>query len=62
MKIDKRYFRPTEVDLLLGDSSKARRVLGWRHQVTFDELISDMLNSDLKVVAEESRVRGIGHE
>jgi len=62
VKIDKRYFRPTEVDLLLGDSSKARRVLGWRHQVTFDELISDMLNSDLKVVAEESRVRGIGHE
>jgi GDPmannose 4,6-dehydratase len=62
VKIDQRYFRPTEVDLLLGDSSKARRVLGWKHKVSFDELISDMLNSDLRVVAEESRVRGIGNE
>ena len=62
VKIDSRYFRPTEVDMLLGDPSKAERVLGWKHIVTFPELVSDMLNSDLKVVAEESRVRGIGHE
>lgn len=62
VKIDTRYFRPTEVDLLLGDSTKAQRVLGWKHTVTFDELVSDMMTSDLKVVAEESRVRGIGHE
>ena len=62
VKIDKRYFRPTEVDMLLGDPSKAKRVLGWKHTVSFPELVSDMLNSDLKVVAEESRVRGIGHE
>jgi GDPmannose 4,6-dehydratase len=62
VKIDSRYFRPTEVDMLLGDPSKAERVLGWKHTVTFPELVSDMLNSDLKVVAEESRVRGIGHE
>jgi GDPmannose 4,6-dehydratase len=62
VKIDTRYFRPTEVDLLLGDPAKAQRVLGWKHSVTFLELVSDMLTSDLKVVAEESRVRGIGHE
>jgi GDPmannose 4,6-dehydratase len=62
VKIDSRYFRPTEVDMLLGDPSKAKRVLGWKHTVSFPELVSDMLNSDLKVVAEESRVRGIGHE
>ncbi len=62
VKIDSRYFRPTEVDILLGDPSKARRVLGWKHTVTFQELVSDMMNSDLKVVAQESRVRGIGHE
>ena len=60
VRIDCRYFRPTEVDLLLGDASKARRVLGWQHTVTFAELVSDMLNSDLKVVAAESRVREIG--
>jgi GDPmannose 4,6-dehydratase len=62
VKIDSRYFRPTEVDMLLGDPSKAKRVLGWKHTVSFPELVSDMLNSDLKVVVEESRVRGIGHE
>jgi GDPmannose 4,6-dehydratase len=62
VKIDSRYFRPSEVDLLLGDPSKAQRVLGWKHTVTFQELVSDMLNSDLKVVAEESRVRRIDHD
>ena len=62
VKIDSRYFRPTEVDLLLGDPSKAKRVLGWKHTVTFPELVADMLASDLKVVAEESRVRGIGND
>jgi GDPmannose 4,6-dehydratase len=62
IKVDSRYFRPTEVDLLLGDPSKAQRVLGWKYTVTFEELVSDMMTSDLKVVAEESRVRGIGHE
>jgi GDPmannose 4,6-dehydratase len=60
--VDSRYFRPTEVDLLLGDPSKARRVLGWKHKITFPELVSDMVESDLKVVAEESRVRGIRHD
>ncbi len=62
VKVDSRYFRPTEVDLLLGDPSKARRVLGWKHTITFPELVSDMLDSDLKVVAEESHVRGIGND
>jgi len=62
VKIDSRYFRPTEVDLLLGDPSKAQRVLGWKHTVSFPELVSDMLASDLKVVAEESRMRGIGND
>jgi GDPmannose 4,6-dehydratase len=62
IKIDSRYFRPTEVDLLLGDPSKAHRVLGWKHTITFPELVSEMLDSDLKVVAEESRVRGIGND
>jgi GDPmannose 4,6-dehydratase len=54
VKIDSRYFRPTEVDQLLGDPSKARRVLGWQHTVTFPELVSEMVESDLKVIAEES--------
>jgi GDPmannose 4,6-dehydratase len=61
VKIDSRYFRPTEVDMLLGDASKARRVLGWQHKVSFPELVADMVESDLKVVAGESH-REHGHE
>ena len=53
VRIDPRYFRPTEVDLLHGDPSKARRVLGWHHKVTFPALVSEMVNSDLEVIARE---------
>lgn len=47
VRIDPRYFRPTEVDLLLGDASKAREKLGWRPTVTFPELVREMVASDL---------------
>ena len=57
VRIDSRYFRPTEVDLLLGDPSKAHRVLGWKHTVTFPELVSEMVSSDLKVIANESQLK-----
>ena len=53
IKIDPRYFRPTEVELLLGDPSKARKVLGWKHEITFPELVKEMVASDLKVVLAE---------
>jgi GDPmannose 4,6-dehydratase len=53
VKIDARYFRPTEVDLLLGDPSKARNVLGWKHEITFPMLVKEMVTSDLKKVAAE---------
>jgi GDPmannose 4,6-dehydratase len=53
VKIDPRYFRPTEVDLLLGDPSKARKVLGWKHEITFPELVKNMVAADLKKVAAE---------
>ena len=62
VKIDSRYFRPTEVDLLLGDPSKAHRELGWKHKVTFPELVAEMVSSDLKVIANESQVRESLHE
>lgn len=53
VEIDPRYFRPTEVDLLIGDAAKARDVLGWTATRTLDEMIVEMVESDLKVVAEE---------
>lgn len=48
IEIDKRYFRPTEVDALLGDPSKAREKLGWSPKVSFGELVSEMVREDLK--------------
>jgi len=51
--LDPRYLRPTEVDLLLGDPSKAREKLGWRHKTTFAELVREMVAADLKTVAEQ---------
>ena len=55
VKIDSRYFRPTEVDRLLGDSKKAFDVLGWHHQTSFDRLVEEMVDADLKRVAEQKR-------
>jgi GDPmannose 4,6-dehydratase len=62
VKVDRRYFRPSEVDMLIGDPSKARRVLGWRHKVSFPELVTEMVRSDLKEVAKEFQVRERNHE
>jgi GDPmannose 4,6-dehydratase len=62
VKIDSRYFRPTEVDILLGDASKAHRELGWKHMVKFPELVSEMVSADLKAVAEESKARDRHHD
>jgi GDPmannose 4,6-dehydratase len=62
VKIDSRYFRPTEVDLLLGDPSKAHRLLGWKHKVTFSELVAEMVSSDLDAVAKETRRRNNHHD
>jgi GDPmannose 4,6-dehydratase len=62
VKIDSRYFRPTEVDLLLGDPTKARRVLGWKHTVTFAQLIDEMVNSDLQRIAREFHLSEQHHE
>ncbi|EHK52257.1 GDP-mannose 4,6-dehydratase [Allomesorhizobium alhagi] len=48
IRIDKRYFRPTEVDLLIGDASKAATKLGWKPKTTFDELVSEMVEADCR--------------
>ncbi len=53
IKVDKRYYRPTEVDYLLGDSSKAKKELGWEPKHTIDSLIDEMLKSDLKLAEKE---------
>jgi len=50
VEIDPRYFRPTEVDLLIGDPSKAFNKLGWKHQTTFQQLVAEMVANDLVVM------------
>jgi GDPmannose 4,6-dehydratase len=59
VRLDERLLRPAEVDLLVGDSSKARRVLGWEPRYTFKELVSEMVRSDLEA-ASAGRVRAEG--
>jgi GDPmannose 4,6-dehydratase len=48
VSVDPRYFRPTEVDSLLGDASKARKQLGWTPKVRFPDLVAEMVREDLK--------------
>jgi GDPmannose 4,6-dehydratase len=60
--IDPRYFRPAEVELLLGDSSKARRELGWQPKVKFDELVRMMVAADLKQAEREMHLKKNGFE
>lgn len=54
VKIDPRYYRPTEVDTLLGDPSKAKSELGWEHTVSFEDLVSEMVQEDLKLIQTSS--------
>ena len=57
VKLDPRYLRPTEVDLLIGDASKARRQLGWKPKVMFKELIRIMVESDLELAERETHAQ-----
>jgi GDPmannose 4,6-dehydratase len=52
VKVDERYYRPAEVDQLIGDASKARKVLGWEPTYTFHELIKEMVAEDLAALSE----------
>jgi GDPmannose 4,6-dehydratase len=58
VKIDPKYFRPSEVDLLLADPTKAKEKLGWTPKIGFDELVKLMVESDLELAAREKRARG----
>ncbi|SEM53259.1 GDPmannose 4,6-dehydratase [Syntrophus gentianae] len=61
VEIDPRYFRPTEVDILLGDASKARRSLNWEPKVGFDELIGMMTSADLELAQREKTLLDAGY-
>ena len=61
VRVDPRYFRPAEVETLLGDASKAKAQLGWTPKITFDELIAEMVQSDLHDAKRESTLRNAGY-
>ncbi|MFO1061484.1 MAG: GDP-mannose 4,6-dehydratase [Dongiaceae bacterium] len=61
VRVDPRYFRPTEVDFLLGDPRKAQVRLGWRHTTTFPELVADMVASDIRALAADQDRRDPGN-
>ena len=61
VRVDPRYFRPAEVETLLGDASKAKAQLGWTPKITFDELIAEMVESDLHDAKRESTLRNAGY-
>lgn len=58
--VDERYFRPTEVDLLLGDSSKAQELLGWKPKHSLQDLIKDMMSGDMKLMQKEKYIQDGG--
>jgi GDPmannose 4,6-dehydratase len=60
--VDPRYFRPTEVETLLGDATKAQQKLGWTAEVTFPELVAEMVASDLDVAKRDAMVAKEGYK
>jgi GDPmannose 4,6-dehydratase len=62
VEIDPRYFRPTEVELLIGDPSKAKRVLGWSATTPFRQLVRDMVQADVELVKREADYRRVDEE
>ncbi|WP_345985256.1 GDP-mannose 4,6-dehydratase [Sulfurimonas sp. HSL-1656] len=59
--VDPRYFRPTEVDLLIGDPSKAEQKLGWQREYRLEELVNDMMASDLKLMTKDQYLKDGGY-
>ena len=62
VKVDPRYFRPTEVETLLGDASKARKKLGWTPKISFEELVTEMVREDLKSAERDELIKRKGYK
>ena len=62
LSIDPKYFRPTEVDLLIGDPTKAKEKLGWEPEIQLEELVRDMMSSDLILMTKDRYLRDGGYK
>jgi len=61
VRVDPRYFRPTEVETLLGDPSKAKQKLGWSPKITFEELVQEMVREDLRIAERDALINRHGY-
>ena len=59
VKINKKFFRPAEVDILLGNPEKAEKTLGWKREISFADLVKRMVENDMKLVEDEIKVKNI---
>jgi GDPmannose 4,6-dehydratase len=62
VEVDPRYFRPAEVDLLIGDASKAREILGWTPEYDLGMMVEEMVSHDLRLMEREKTLKDMGHE
>lgn len=62
LKVDPRYYRPTEVDLLIGDSEKARKILGWKPKYTLTGIVKEMVESDIKIFERQQFLKASGFD
>jgi GDPmannose 4,6-dehydratase len=62
VRVDPRYFRPTEVETLLGDASKARNLLGWYPRTSFTDLVKEMVHEDLQQAERDELVKRHGYK
>jgi GDPmannose 4,6-dehydratase len=62
VRVDPRYFRPAEVETLLGDPSKAKQKLGWTPEISAQEMCAEMVRADLKIAQRHALLRSHGHD
>lgn len=62
VEVDPRYFRPAEVDILLGDATKAEKQLGWTREYTIAEMVAEMVKSDIEIFRKEEILKKHGYE
>jgi len=62
VEVDSNYFRPAEVDLLIGNSEKIRKTLQWEPRYSLDDMIAEMIENDLKIMSKEKTLRDMGHD
>ena len=62
LEIDPNYFRPTEVELLIGNPDKIKQKIGWEPEYALQDLVSEMMQSDLKIMARDKALADMGHK